>query len=98
MIHFFINHTILKDNSLVQVNNIIQLPNKFIKFNVKTYLKFKEFTSNPCTSLDVGIFFVNTNDVSDCFYVSLVDIKYKCFVVKMSNVNSVFISLCHELF
>lgn len=91
-------YAILKDNCLVKVNNIIQLPNKNINLIVKKYLHFHNFTIKPFNSMNVGNFLVDINKVSDQYCVSLLEIKCKCFVVKISCEQAVFISLCHDAF
>jgi len=87
----------LLDNSLVLVEQIVKLSNQNVFLIVKKYLEPKEFTAKPISSLIVGIHIVCTNKTSDIYYVNMLDIKYKCLIVKLSHFSAAVINLCHSV-
>jgi len=64
---------------------------------VKKYLEPKELTTKPISSIIVGMYIVNINNISDMYCVNIVDIKYKRLIAKLSNYSAVIISLCHTV-
>lgn len=91
------NFFLCKDNSLVTIQHIIKPKDKPIKFIVNKYLNVSEFCENPISSFVIGMFLVNTNELSDAYCLHEIDLKYKCFFVKVSHCKAVISSLCHEI-
>jgi len=87
----------LIDNSLVFVEQIVKPSNQNPFLVVKKNLESKELTAKPISSIIVGIYIVNTNNISDMYCVKILDIKYKCLFVKLSNLSAVVINLCHTI-
>lgn len=91
------NYFLCQDSSLVSIRHIIKPKDKPIKFMVKKFLNVLEFCNKPISSLIVGIFLVNTNKLSDLYCLHEIDLKYKCFFMRVSNSNAILSSLCHEI-
>lgn len=91
-------YLLLKDNSLVVVNKIVEKNvDHSINFLVKKFLNFKEFIAKPFSSIDVGIYIVNINELSNSYLINISDVKYKMFYVRLSGNEAVMNTLCHDV-
>jgi len=88
----------LKDNSLVVVNKIVeQNLDHDINLVVKKFLSFKEFIEKPFSSIDVGIYIVNVNELSNSYLINIADVKYKMFCLRLCGNSSIMVTLCHNV-
>lgn len=88
-------HLILTDGSLVSVQYIVQAQNKSVDIIVKRFLNCSELNANPLSSMQVGVYIVNTEQMSELYCINLSNIKYKCFFIRSSRNTAFIMSLCH---
>lgn len=91
--HYFL----CQDGSLITIQYIIKPKDKPIKLMVKKFLNVSEFCNKPFSSFVVGMFVVNTNDLCNLYSICENDLKFKCFLIKLSNSKAIALSLCHEI-
>lgn len=83
---------------MVTIQYIIKSNDKQLKFMTKKCLNILEFCNKPISLFIVGMFLVNTDELSnDLYCYHEIDFKYKCFFMRVSNCNVILSSLCHEI-
>lgn len=87
----------LKDNTIVAVNHIIKNNTDDIKLIVYKFLSVSELFTSPISSLTIDTHIVDTNFISDSFSVPISDVKFKCFVVRISSNKAIITALHHSL-
>lgn len=68
-----------------------------IKFVVKNFLNIIEFSDKPITSFIVGIYVVNTNELSNLYSIHKNNLKNKCFFIKVSSCKAILSTLNHKV-
>uniref|UniRef100_A0A2S2Q2H1 Uncharacterized protein n=1 Tax=Sipha flava TaxID=143950 RepID=A0A2S2Q2H1_9HEMI len=86
---------ILKDGRIVSVHHIVQPYKKPIQLFVKQFFNYSESTTQPLSSFKIGVYILNTSQISEMFHISLENIKFKCFFVRLSNESAFISTLCH---
>lgn len=88
----------LKNNNIVSVEYIIQSKDKIIKFAVKKLINCIAFSTKPISSTEIGIYKINTSELSNVFLITENYLKYKCFYIPVSDNLAIISLLCHEIF
>lgn len=91
---------ILKNNDIVLIKSIYKTNSEIdniIKLSVVKILTVKDLFSEPIPSMNIGIYLVNSNHVSNPYQILLSDVKFKCFFTQLLHNQAVVISLCHSV-
>ncbi|KAE9528580.1 hypothetical protein AGLY_012155 [Aphis glycines] len=91
---------ILKNNDIVFIKSIYKIKSEndnIIKLSVIKILTVEDLFSEPIPSMNIGIYLVNSNHVSNPYQILLSDLKFKCFFFQFLHNQAVIISLCHSV-
>jgi len=91
---------ILKNNDIVFIKSIYKNNSEndnIIKLSVIKILTVEDLFSEPIPSMNIGIYLVNSNHVSNPYQILLSDLKFKCFFSQLLHNQAVIISLCHSV-
>jgi len=93
-------YIMLTNNNIVMVQHIVQPRNKPSTRNliVKRFLNCYEFGATPLSSIEIGVYVVDTTKMSELYCINLADIKYKCFFIRLTENLALVSSLCHSDF
>lgn len=87
----------LQHGKFVAVYNVIPSYKKPIKLLVKKLFNYCESNTQPMSSFKIGVYIINTSEMSKMFSIRLENIKFNCFFSVLSNDSAFVPSLCHEL-
>lgn len=79
------NCCLLKNGSLITIENISHNSTNVIIFSGKKYLEISSFFNTPCNSSDVGYFLV-TNNMSDIIQLKILNPNVLNIFVAMINI------------
>lgn len=91
---------ILKNNDIVFIKNIYKLNSTIdnvIQLSVIKILTIKDLFLEPISSMNIGVYLINSNHVSNPYQILLSDMKFKCFFSQLLDNQAVVISLCHSV-
>ncbi|KAE9523658.1 hypothetical protein AGLY_016210 [Aphis glycines] len=80
-------YIMLTNNNIVMVQHIVQPRNKLSTHNliIKRFLNCYEFGVTPLSSIEIGVYVVDTTKMSELYCINLTDIKYKCFFIGLTE-------------
>lgn len=82
------------------IKNIYKLNSKndnVIKLSIVKILTVKNLFLEPIPSINIGVYLIKSNHVTNPYQILLSDVKSKCFFSQLLHDEAVVISLCHSV-
>lgn len=91
------NYIMLMNNEIASIKHIFQNKNGDIYLNVCTF-NYSNLFNIPISSEVISTFVIDLSSNFPIRRIQILDIKFKCFVIEMSNNKAIAMILGHNIF